>query len=318
MNYQHQEIFVESRDGYGKRPPMEFCGSVFRGLFPMLGSSVRMAIEGASSSAGAPPSWLRRASDVRVVGVSGRDAATIFHVEAPPLGEAAKEVYLQDSLWETKPAESATAINVVARVIDDVASTDAESNRYDRQLLNRIIRMRRLFDDRVVSIQLPTANIGGGGSTRVTSQVVDSAIRLADRTPQPRQIRLTGLLDMIRHSTRSFGLKLEDGDEVRGVLETTEQTEALKQFLGKKLLVLGRAVYRPSGKLLRIDAEGFETGEGQPLLFAKVPPPREVRPTPVRLKPLSHQPQGVPAFFGTWPGEETDEDFERMLVELRG
>jgi hypothetical protein len=318
MNYQRQEIFVESRDGYGKRPPMEFCGTVFRGLTPMLGNSVRMAIEGASSSAGAPPAWLRRAADVRVIGVSGRDAATVFHVEAPPLGEAAKEVYLQDSLWETKPAESATAINVVARVLDDIASGDTESGRYDRQLLNRIIRMRRLFDDRVVSIRLPAQESGKGLSTLVTPQVVDSAIRLADRTPQPRQIRVTGLLDMIRHSTRSFGLKLEDGAEVRGVLETTEQTEALKQFLGKKLLVLGRAVYRPSGKLLRVDAEGFETGEGQPLLFAKIPPPREVRPTPVRLKPLSHQPQGVPAFFGTWPGEETDEDFERMLVELRG
>ncbi|MGO8813712.1 MAG: hypothetical protein ACLQVG_03475 [Terriglobia bacterium] len=136
--------------------------------------------------------------------------------------------------------------------------------------------------------------------------------------PQPRQVRVTGILDMIRHSTRSFGLKLEDGTEVRGVLKAREQTEELKQFLGKKLLVLGRAVYRPSGKLLRIDAEGFETGEGQPVLFSKVPPPREIRPAAVRMKSSSHQRQGVPAFFGTWPGEESDEDFERMLVELRG
>jgi len=318
MNYQRQEIFVESRDGYGDRPPMEFCGSVFRGLTPMLGYSVRMAIEGASSSPGAPPAWLRRAADVRMIGVSGRDAATIFHVEAPALGEAAKEIYLQNTLWETKPPESATAVNVVARAIDDIARADTESSRYDRQLLARIIRMRRLFDDRVVSIQFPGATINGGSSTLVTSQVVESATRLADRTPQPRQVRVTGLLDMIRHSTRSFGLKLEDGAEVRGVLETHEQTEGLKQFLGEKVLVLGRAVYRPSGKLLRIDAEGFETGEGQPLLFAKIPPPRETRPTVARVNPALHQRQGVPAFFGTWPGEETDEDFERMLVELRG
>ncbi len=140
----------------------------------------------------------------------------------------------------------------------------------------------------------------------------------AKNTPQTRQVRVTGILDMIRHSTRSFGLKLEDSIEVRGVVKTREQIEELKQFLGKKLLVLGRAVYRPSGKLLRIEAEGFESGEGQPLLFAKVPSAREVRPTPVQMKPDLHQQQGVPAFFGTWPGEETDEDFERMLAELRG
>jgi hypothetical protein len=144
--------------------------------------------------------------------------------------------------------------------------------------------------------------------------------RLQDMTelkPQPRQVRVTGVLDMIRHSTRCFRLKLEDGTEVRGVLKTREQTEELKQFLGKKLLVLGMAVYRPSGKLLRIDAEGFEAGDGQPLLFAKVSPPREIRPAPARLKASSHQRQGLEAFFGTWPGEETDEDFERMVAELR-
>ncbi len=140
----------------------------------------------------------------------------------------------------------------------------------------------------------------------------------AERKPQPRQTRVTGVLDVIRHSTRSFSLKLEDRIEVRGVVKTREQIEELKKFLGKKLLVLGRAVYRTSGKLLRIDAEGFETGEGQPLLFAKVPPARATRPTPVRIEPSSRQRQGVPAFFGTWPGEETDEDFERMLAELRG
>ena len=123
---------------------------------------------------------------------------------------------------------------------------------------------------------------------------------------------------MIRHSTRCFRLKLEDGTEVRGVLKTREQTEELKQFLGKKLLVLGRAVYGVSGKLLRIDAEGFETGEGQPRLFAKVPSAREVRFALVRKKPASPRKQGVFALFGKWPDEETDEDFERMLAELRG
>jgi len=141
---------------------------------------------------------------------------------------------------------------------------------------------------------------------------------MTELKPQPRQVRVTGVLDTIRHSTRSFGVKLEDGKEVRGVLKTREQTEELKQFLGKKLLVFGRAVYGVSGKLFRIDAEGFEAGEGQPRLFAKLPAAREIRPAIVPTKPASQQQQGVSAFFGTWPGEETDEDFERMLADLRG
>lgn len=318
MIYQQQQILIESKGQYGRRPPMDFCGRVFRGLTPMLGSSVRMAIEGASSSTGASPVWLRQASDVRVTGLSERDSATILQLEAPSLGEAAKEIYRQDSLWDTRPSASETAINVLARVLDDVKQADAESGLYDRQLLNRILRLRRMFDDRVVAIRFPSTATDETLTTLVTPQVVDSAEQLARRTPPPRQIRLTGTLDMIRHSTRSFGLKLEDGTEVRGVLETQEQTEELKQFLGQKLLILGKAIYRPSGKLLRIDAEGFESGEGQSLLFTKVLSPRETRPAVVRTKLSPHQRHGVPAFFGTWPGEETDQDFERILRELRG
>jgi hypothetical protein len=206
---------------------------------------VRMVIEGASASVGAPPLWLRQAADVRVTRLSGRETATVFHLEAPPLGEAAKEIYRQDSLWETRPPESETAINVLARVLDDVTRADAESGRYDRQLLSRIMRMRRLFHNRIVSMRFPSRVADEPPSTLITSEVVENATRLADRTPPPRQIRLTGMLDMIRHSTRSFGLKLDDGTEVRGVLETHEQTEQLKQFLGNKLLVLGKAVTGP-------------------------------------------------------------------------
>ncbi len=148
--------------------------------------------------------------------------------------------------------------------------------------------------------------------------VVTNAVQLSDRTPPPTQIRLVGKLDMIRHSTRSFGLVTDDGNEVRGVLESQEHMQTLKDYLGSKLLVLGKAVYRPSGRLLRIDAQGFEAGEGQPLLFTRVPPPREQHPVLMRNRPADQSRKGVPAFFGTWPGDETDEDFEAMLKELRG
>jgi hypothetical protein len=317
MSYQRQEIVIETKENYGSRPPMDFCGAVFRGVAPMLGYSVRMALEGASSSLGAPPVWLRRAADVRVTGFGEKSGATILNLEAPMLGEAAEELYAQDTLWETKPAPTETALNVLAHVLDDVRKANAESALYDRPLLGRVAHLRRLLGDRVTAIRLPMAADGEHLAALVDEEVVESAVRLSDRTPAPSPIRLVGKLDMIRHSTRSFGVLLEDGAEVRGVLETQEQMEELKKLLGSELLVVGRAVYRPSGKLLRIDAHSFDSGKDQPRLFTKVPPPREKRPSVVRAKISDHHRKGVPAFFGTWPGEETDEDFERMLKEVR-
>lgn len=317
MSYLHQEILIETKENYGNRPPMDLCGVVFRGFSPILGHSVRMAVEGASSSAGAPPAWLRRAADVRVTGFSERSGATVLNLEAPSLGEAAPEFYAQDTFWETKPAPTDTALNVLAHVLDDVRNGNAESSFFDRALLGRVTRLRRIVGDGVRAIRLPTAASEVGAAAIVDEDVVKSAARLWDRTPPPSPVRLVGKLDMIRHSTRSFGVLLEDGTEVRGVLDTQEQMEDLKRLLGSELLILGKAVYRPSGKLLRIDADGFETGKEQPRLFTKVPPPRQKEPAVLRTRVADQHRRGVPAFFGIWPGEESDGDFERMLQEIR-
>jgi hypothetical protein len=318
LNYTEQQILIETTEGYGRRPPMDFCGNVFRGFAPMLGYSVRMALEGASNSHGAPPAWLRRAADVRVTGFSGRGSATVLHLEAPRLGEAAEEIYAQDILWETRPAPAETAVTVLARALEDVGNANVESSLYDRPLLRRVGSLHRVFDDVVTAIRLPAKAGDENLSMVVNRNVVQSAAQLSDQTPPPAHLRLTGTLDMIRHSTRSFGLLLEDGAEVHGVVGAQEQMEQLKQFLGSKILVLGRAVYRPSGRLLRIDAQDFASGEGQPHLFTKVPPPRKKRPILVRTKIQDHDRKGVAAFFGTWPGDETDGDFARMLREVRG
>jgi hypothetical protein len=284
----------------------------------MMGHSVRMAVEGTSATVGATPMWLRRASDVRVLGFSERHGNTLLKLAAPRLGEAAKELYAQNTLWETRPPEEDTAVNVFARVMLEVRKGDPESALYDRQLLRCFSHLRSLFTHAVLSVRLPSTSGESEPSALLDEQVVRNAMQLSDRTPQPAQVRLTGKLDMIRYSTRSFGLLTDEGIEIRGVLDSQEQTDSLKSFLGQRILVLGKAVFRPSGSLLRIDASGIEPGEGQPALFSKIPVARSVRPQLVRNKSVETHKRGVAAFFGAWPGEETDEDFDAMVRELRG
>jgi len=318
LHYQPQSLVIETKEKFGKRVPMDLCGDLFRHLSPMMSHSVRMAVEGTSATVGAQPMWLRRASDVRILGFAEKHGSTLLNLEAPPLGEAAKELYTQNALWETRPPEDDTAINVFARVMLEVRKANPESTLYDRQLLRRFSHLHSLFTHDVLSVRLPAERGDLEPSALLDEQVVRNAARLADRAPPPAQIRLTGRLDMIRSSTRSFGLLTDEGVEVRGVLDSQEQTDSLKAFLGRRILVLGKAIFRPSGSLLRIDAAGVEAGEGQPSLFSKIPVARSARPQLIRSKAGDVQKRGVAAFFGAWPGEETDEDFDAMVKELRG
>jgi hypothetical protein len=306
---------LHTQEGYGGRLPLDFGGDVLRQLAPMMLSSVRMAIEGTSSHLGAPPKWLRLASDVRLVGISGRrNRDTVLHLEAPALGEAAEEIYEQGRLWETRPAPEETAVNVFARVTREVRRGDPESGLYDLHLLRHLSLSRRLFQHKLLSMDVPERK----GSAQLDAEVAARAIELGQRTPPPRQVRVIGRLDMIRHSTRTFEMLLDGAKPVRGVLQNNEYMDALRDLLGKSILVVGKAVYRPSGSLLRIDAQAVSPGDGRPSLFAKIPLPIERRPALLRQRPALPAKEGVADFFGTWPGEETDQDLLEMLKDLRG
>ena len=319
MRYEEQEIVLRTEARYGRRLPLDFCGDVCRQLAPMMLGSVRMAIEGTSAHVGAPPLWLRQASDVRLVGISEKGRGdTTLHLEAPPLGEAAEELYKQQTLWETKPAPEDTAVNVLARVMRDVRTGDPESPLYDLHLLKHLSQIQRLFRHNLVAMEMPQNSHQARGFINVDEQVAVKAIELSERTPASRPVRVTGHLDMIRHSTRSFELLLEERRPVRGILEDAAEMDTLKALLGSKVLVVGRAVYRPSGSLLRIDAHAVASGHGESKLFEKVPGPVERRPATVRYKPGEQVRRGVPGFFGSWPGEETEKELLSMLKELRG
>jgi hypothetical protein len=191
---------------------------------------------------------------------------------------------------------------------------NADSTLYDRQLLQRFSHSTRLFQHKLVSMEVPERD----GTALLDREVAIRAAELSQKTPTPRQVRVVGHLDMVRHSTRSFEMLLEEGKTVRGVLENADHMDTLKSLLGSTLLVVGKAIYRPSGSLLRIDAQAIGQGTGEPKLFGKVPPPIEHRQPTVRLRVSEQAKRGVPGFFGKWPGDETDEELLAMLREVRG
>jgi hypothetical protein len=256
---------------------------------------------------------------VRVTGwIEGDEGATVVQVEAPLLGEAAPELYEQRALWETRPSEDDTAINIFARAAQEVRSENLESSLYDLGLLRHFSKSKRLFERKLRSMEVPESSRRGSPMATLDKDLSFRALELSQQTPAPRQVRVVGHLDMIRHSTRSFEILLEEGKAVRGVLEDTAEMEKLSSLLGQKILIAGKAVYRASGSLLRIDAHGVEAGGTASRLFSHVPPPIERHAVAVRFRPGEQSRRGVTGFFGKWPGSESDEELQSLLRELRG
>ena len=314
LNYIEQEIVLETGTAYGSDVPLQISASILRRLDETVRPCVRMVLEGTSAAVGAPPAWLEKASDVRTLGFSERDGKSILHVKAPTLGDAAPEIFDEATLWPGLAVQDDTAIQLIGKVSHVVRMEEAGSDLYDRPLLKHLSHWSRLFRRDLQSLAFPSNVVSGDAADVFDEQVARNAMVLSDQTPLPRQIRIVGKLDMVRHSTRSFGLLLSDGQEVRGVLNDSDPN-LLHQYFGKEITIFGKAIYRPSGSLLRIDAqEILDTVEGRSA-FSVVPPALTNRPKLDR-KPQNSK-NGVAAFFGTWPGDETDEELLAALAELR-
>ncbi|HTU48717.1 MAG TPA: hypothetical protein VMF91_26885 [Bryobacteraceae bacterium] len=314
MNYVEQEIVLRTEAFYGGDIPLALSSPLLRRLENTARPSVRMVLEGTSASVGAPPAWLERASDIRTLGFSARDGDSILHLKAPKLGDAAPRLFEQQSLWPGNASPEDTAIQVIGRISEAVRQQEAGSDLYDRYLLKRITNWNGLFRHGLKSVDFRLGVAASDLLSALDEQVIANAQLLSDQTPSPRQVRIVGKLDMVRHSTRSFGLILDGGEEIRGVL-IDGTSEMLQDYFGKDITVLGKAIYRPSGTLLRIDAsEILPAVEGRQA-FSKVPPSLTLRRRPERR--LQASKGGVASFFGSWPGKETDRELLQALEDVR-
>lgn len=90
--------------------------------------------------------------------------------------------------------------------------------------------------------------------------------------------------------------------------------EKLRALLGKEVVVSGLAHYH-LGEPLILELEAIDLARAEDRLFRKRPLPQSQKPVFEALPQDSHT--GVAAFFGTWPGEESDEELLQALEVLK-
>ena len=312
----HTIRLIGPQHDYGREAPALPVGNLLRSIEPAVRQSILMAFLGRSRPPGRPRTWLVWASDIRFVDIeAGKQGETILHFEAPRLGEAAEELCRQQESWPSRPPARDTGIDLLCDVLGDVAAHRVDSDRFDSSLLKRIEGFGKVLDRAYQGAVFAGDRYLDEQPAILDEATIANARQLTLETPPPQRVRVVGLLDMIRMSSQGFELLLDDGARPRGVLVEGDMA-ALKPMCGNRVLVQGSAIYRPSGRLLRIDADRIEPGDDLPGIWSVIPPPRS-RKLDARefLKPQGPA-SGVSAFFGKWPGDESDEEIAAYLEEI--
>jgi hypothetical protein len=152
-----------------------------------------------------------------------------------------------------------------------------------------------------------------GQSLRLDREVMSSLENVQARVPPPRQVRVAGKLEQIQHSDRRFALAVGSA-VVRGVAQEGVTPEQLGALFGHQVVVSGQAVFRPSGSVLRLEADAFDEAGEQIGLWERVPKPLfgGAEATAKYLVPQGPR-SGIAAIIGRWPGDEDDEEIVAAL-----
>ena len=118
-------------------------------------------------------------------------------------------------------------------------------------------------------------SLGDGAPIRIDAECVEALGRLRRAIPPDQHVRVAGKLDVLRLSDRMFTLILASGARVRGVVAGHGvDLSALGELWGQDVVVTGVAKFRPSGSVLRIEAERIERANDRDLsLWSAEPRP---------------------------------------------
>lgn len=302
-------------EGLGAKPRPELIGPVFSHLHDTLQDAVRMGFLHSSRARGRIPGCLRAAADVHYLGHSSKDeGVTVLRFEVPSFGSVAGELFGQKLLWEDGPQPEQTAFELLGAALGDVRKRRKESNRFDPGLLRRIGSYRRMLKQGIESITLPDTSLNEPG--QIDSVSVIAASELCAATPSSRRVRVTGRLDLMGASQAVLKLDIKSGVAVTAVWEGVLPVEALKDYFNRDVVIEGAGIFRPSGSLLRIDANAIAFAGAQDEFFRQMPEALAVQDysTLIRLRPGERSP--FSRILGSIPPEETDEEFAAAVEAL--
>lgn len=275
--------------------------------------ATRFAVEGESVRKGPRPAWLDAACDFEVTGLSAgsaviaMEARTLRDVDPTRFGVGAQQSLFGEA---NDQFGEQTAIDIFGQLLGTVLEGERDDVVADRALLDSCARFARISGRGYEGLRLEGLR-GRSSPLVIRSSDAPRIELLRDETPRPQAARIAGTLDTISASRSDVVLTLKDGTRVPGRMEEHD-LEALRSLLGKEVVVSGMAHYRPAGRLLLVDVEALDVARPEDRVFQKAPVAREQKVVIESRGPSDVS--GVSAFFGTWPGEETDAE---LLDALR-
>ncbi|MCC6550801.1 MAG: hypothetical protein IT279_12095 [Ignavibacteriaceae bacterium] len=134
--------------------------------------------------------------------------------------------------------------------------------------------------------------------------------------PAPERTLVAGLLDEMKFSRGELILRTTENKRIV-VKVAKSKFQEMKEFFGEVLIIVGVAYFKPGGNLSYVKIENYDVEGKSSKFFSGVPGNLTMKQQIARQLREGKKLNPIDDIFGKWPGQETDEEFEQMLRDLK-
>ena len=231
--------------------------------------ALRIYLEGYSSNKrGREPEWLAKSLDFTLSGI--KKGSTVLEIKAPLLTDIL--VNYQKPLFdelEVDTLKNQTAISLAISAYERAFETNSDTSNFDKNLLKVMLGFNKFFHKEgkeFIDIQSPTIN----KKIKIAAKNLKKIEILEEKTPADQKIKITGKLEMMRHSNNQLELITTNG-KIKAFINNDSLVATAKDFFGDDVTLDGIAHFNPRGKVVSFEIESISTADKSATYFQNTP-----------------------------------------------
>lgn len=240
-------------------------------LVRLAESSLMSLVTGNSTiKRGKSADWLERSLDFHLTGI--REGSTILQIDAPALHKTLGN--LQIPMFFDAPIEELTnnsALGLGFHLFVEAIDGDLNSPILDKHLLAEMRSFGKFLKKKGSSIEFSSGK--RSKHVKLQKETIDKIRIIEEQTPASIKTKVTGILDMLKHSNHQLELIVDDTKRIRATLSDRLNIAQLTNLFGKKVTATGIANYNPSGAIISFEISGVKAFEMNAPYFNQLPQP---------------------------------------------
>ena len=240
-------------------------------LIRLSESTLLNFIEGNSTiKRGRQAVWLSKSLDFHLTAI--KEGSTILEVEAPVLETTIANI--QVPMFSEQPVEDVaknSALSLGMFAFNQALAGKLDSSLLDKHLLREMQEFGKFLNKKGSSIE-----VGLGKRLKpikLKKEGIEKIKSIEEKTPSSVKTKVTGVLDVLKHSHNQLELIVDGTKRIRAILSEQIKINELTGFFGKEVTVTGIAHYNPAGSIISFEISGYKGVVKKDKYFQQVPKP---------------------------------------------